>query len=123
MRIPIRYGIPWRWLLPILLLPARSAYIQIEGDVVRVRMGWAFRMKFARLDVSDVVNHRPVVSIGVHGWNGRWLVTGAHRPIAVIRLAQPARARILGFPVTVRELFVSVDDRDALRAVIQPAGV
>jgi hypothetical protein len=118
MRIPIRYGTPWRWLLPILLLPARSAYLRIDGDVVKVRMGWAFRMKFARRDVSDVVNHRPVVSIGAHGWKGRWLVNGAHRPIAVIRLAQPARARIVGFPVTVREIFVSVDDRDALRQVL-----
>jgi hypothetical protein len=118
MRIPIRYGTPWRWLLPILLLPAPSAYLRIDGDVVKVRMAWAFRMKFARVDVSDVVNHRPVVSIGVHGWKGRWLVNGAHRPIAVIRLSQPARARVVGFPVTVREVFVSVDDRDALRQVL-----
>ena len=118
MRIPIRYGTPWRWLLPILLLPERSAYLRLDGDVVKVRMGWAFRTKFSRVDVSDVVNHRPVVSIGVHGWKGRWLVNGAHRPIAVIRLSQPARGRVVGFPVTVREIFVSVDDRDALREVL-----
>jgi len=118
MRIPIRYGTPWRWLLPILLLPARFAYLRIDGDVVKLRMGWAFRAKFSRVDVSDVVKHRPVVSIGVHGWKGRWFVNGAHRPIAVIRLSQPARGRVLGFPVTVCEIFVSVDDRDALRTLL-----
>ena len=32
MRIPIRYGNPWRWLLPILLLPPRVSYLRIEGD-------------------------------------------------------------------------------------------
>ena len=97
MRIPIRYGNPWRWLLPLLLLPARSAYIRIDGDVVK---------------------HRPVVSIGAHGWNGRWLVNGAHRPIAVIKLAEKSRARVVGFPVKLTELLVSVDDRDMLRELL-----
>ena len=118
MRIPIRYGNPWRWLLTVLLLPARSAYLRLDGDIVKVRMGWAFRAKFPRADVAEVTKHRPVVSIGVHGWKGRWLVNGAHRPIAVIRLSQPARARVIGFPITLRELLVSVDDRDVLREVL-----
>lgn len=118
MRIPIRYGAPWRWLLPILLLPARSAYLRIDGDVVKVRMGWAFRAKFARSDVVDVTKHRPVMSVGVHGWRGRWLVNGANRPIAVIRLAQPVRGRVVGFPLTIREILVSVEDRDVLREVL-----
>jgi hypothetical protein len=46
----------------------------------------------------------------VHGWRGRWLVNGAHRPIATITLALPARARVLGFPVRLRELLLCVDD-------------
>jgi hypothetical protein len=118
MRMPIRYQVPWRWLLTVFLLPARAAYVRIDGDVVKVRMGWAFRAKFARADVAEVAKHRPVVSIGVHGWRGRWLVNGAHRPIAVIRLSQPVRARIVGIPLSVREILVSVDDRDALREVL-----
>ena len=118
MRIPIRYQAPWKWLLPIFLLPARSAYVRIDGDVVKVRMGWAFRATFSRSDVIEVAKHRPVVSIGVHGFRGRWLVNGAHRPIATIRLAQPVRARIIGFPLSVHEILVSVAERDALREVL-----
>jgi hypothetical protein len=118
MRIPIRYGAPWRWLLPILLLPPRVSYLRIEGDVVKLRLGWAFRTKFRRSDVTDVANHRPVVSVGAHGWKGRWIVNGAHRPIAMIRLAQPVRGRVVGFPVIVREIWVSVDDRDVLRELL-----
>jgi hypothetical protein len=45
-------------------------------------------------------------------------VNGANSPIAAIRLARPARARAVGFPVNVRELLVSVDDRDALRRAL-----
>ncbi len=118
MRIPIRYGIPWKWLLPFLLLPARASYLRIEGDVVKVRLGWAFRTKFRRRDVTDVANHRPVLSIGVHGWKGRWLVNGAHRPMAIISLAQPVRGRVVGLPVMLRELWVSVDERDVLRELL-----
>ena len=51
----------------------------------------------------------------MHGWRGRWLVNGAHRPIARITLALPGRARVLGFPVQLRELLVSVDDVAELR--------
>jgi hypothetical protein len=120
MRISIRYGTPWRWLLPIFLLPARLAYIRIDGDVVKVCMSWAFRAKFPKSTVAEVSDHRPVLSIGVHGFRGRWLVNGAHRPIARIRLSQPGRARILGLPLTVRQILVSVEDRDTLRSALTP---
>jgi hypothetical protein len=118
MRIPIRYGNPWRWLLPLFLLPARLAYIRIDGDSVKVRMSWGFRLKFPKTSVQSVTDHRPVVSIGAHGWKGRWLVNGAHRPIATIRLSPPARGRVLGAPIVVRELMVSVEDRDVLRLAL-----
>jgi hypothetical protein len=119
MRIPIRYGKPWSWLLTVLLLPARLAYIRVDGDNVKVRMSWAFRAKFPKADVMEVANFRPVLSVGVHGWRGRWLVNGANRPIAVIRLSEPGRGYVIGFPVKLRELLVSVDDRDALRNALE----
>ena len=118
MRIPIRYQNPWRWLLTVLLLPQRFSYIRIDGDAVKVRLGWAFRAKFPRAAVASVTDYRPVVSIGAHGWKGRWLVNGAHRPIASIRLSPTMQARVMGFPVTLRELLVSVDDRDVLRLAL-----
>ena len=71
MRIPIRYGNPWRWILPLFLLPARLAYVRIDGDLVRVRMSWAFRLKFSKGTITSVTDHRPVVSIGAHGQQDR----------------------------------------------------
>src|SRR5690349_6196171 len=118
MRIPIRYGSPWRWLLTFLLLPARFSYLKIDRDQVSVRMGWAFRTKIARSNVTDVANHRPVIWVGAHGWKGCWLVNGARRRMAMIRLAQPSRGRVMGCPVAVRELWVSVENRDVLRELL-----
>jgi hypothetical protein len=58
------------------------------------------------------------VSIGVHGWRGRWLVNGASRPIARIVLALPTHAFVLGFRVHLSELLVSVDDVAGLRRLL-----
>lgn len=116
MRIPIHYDRPWRALLSALLLPAHEAYVAVDGDRVRVHMSWAFATHFTRADVEGVSEGpAPVVSVGVHGWRGRWLVNGARRPIATVRLRRSVRAYVCGFPVRLHELLVSVDDVDALR--------
>jgi len=109
-RIPIKYSKVWAWLLTLAALPRGWSYIEVDGDGIKVRMSYAFRARFTRGDISSVTTRRFVVSIGVHGWRGRWLVNGAHRPIARITFALPVRARVLGFPVALRELLVSVDD-------------
>ena len=109
-RFPIKYQKPWSWLLISVLVPPRLGYLEIDGNTIRVRMSYAFRARFTRADISEVRANRTVLSIGVHGWRGRWLVNGAHRPIARITFALPMRARVLGFAVQLRELLVSVDD-------------
>lgn len=109
-RIPIKYSKAWSWLLTIMLMPRPLSYIEIDGGTIRVRMSYAFRARFTRGDISEVRTNRTVLSIGVHGFRGRWLVNGAHRPIARITFALPVRARVLGFPVQLRELRVSVHD-------------
>jgi hypothetical protein len=58
------------------------------------------------------------LSIGVHGWRGRWIVNGAASPMVAISIAPAARARMLGLPVSLRELRVSVDDPEALVAAV-----
>jgi hypothetical protein len=117
-RVPIKYSSTWAWLLTLCALPPRSAYIEVDGDVIRVRMGFAFRTRFTRGDVSTVEGRGSVVSVGVHGWSGRWLVNGANRPIARIVLALPAHAFVLGFRVRLSELLVSVDDVAALQRLL-----
>jgi len=117
-RIPIKFSKAWAWLLTIVLLTRRFSYIEVDGGTIRVRMGWAFRSRFTRGDISSVTSNRTVMSIGVHGWRGRWLVNGAHRPIARITFSLPVRARVLGVAVEVRELLVSVDDVAELQRLL-----
>jgi hypothetical protein len=113
-RIPIRFGRLEFLFLIVGLTPGRS-YIELEPDVVRVRMGWAFSMELPRVSIRSAQRAKDSPwSIGVHGWGQRWRVNGAASPMVAIDIAPPASARVLFFRVSVRELLVSVDDPDAL---------
>src|SRR6476660_8704515 len=113
-RFPITFDSWYRFLSTALGLPPASAYVQINGDQVEVRMGWAFRTRFPRAAVSaaSASDIRPI-SRGVHGFGGRWLVNGAGRGILEVQLSPAQRAYVMGVPVRLRELLVSVGDVSA----------
>ena len=83
-------------------------------------MGWAFRAHFPQSAVANAtrVRNKPL-SRGVHGFAGRWLVNGSGDGILAIDLAATQRARVLGVPVRLRQLLVSVNDPDALAAQLK----
>jgi hypothetical protein len=121
-RFPIRFE-PWyRVFSSLVFLPPSGAWVDVGDDEVECRMGWAFRARFPRAAVKSVGRaSRAPLSRGVHGFAGRWLVNGAGAPIVSVELAEPQRAWVLGIPVRLRELQVSVDDPDALAARLRPA--
>jgi hypothetical protein len=61
---------------------------------------------------------RTPLTRGVHGWAGRWVVNGAGEDILVINLNPLQRGYVLGFPVKLRELLVSVDDQSGLATAL-----
>ena len=91
----------------------------IDGDQIVVWMSYTFRSAFDRSAIQSV---RPwsgrVWSWGVHGWRHRWLVNGSSRGILVLTIDPPANARVLGVPVRVRELGVSLDDPAGFAAAL-----
>ena len=78
-------------------------------------MGWAFRARFPRATVisTSALDIHPL-SRGVHGFGGRWLVNGSGRGIVSICLSPAPRAYVLGVPVRLREVLVSVDRPEEL---------
>lgn len=122
-RFPIEFD---RWYVSLstaLLLPPSGSYVEIDDDQVQVRMGWAFRSRFPRSAVvsTAALDPRPL-SRGVHGFAGRWLVNGSADGILTIDLSPPQRAHVMGIPVRLRQLMVSVEDPAELaRALKQPA--
>lgn len=119
-RFPIKFD-PWyRWLSTVLFLAPSGAYVEVSGEEVRVQMGWAFRSRFRKMAVVSTtqMSKRPL-SRGVHGFAGRWLVNGSGRGILAIDLSPTQRGHVIGFPVRLRQLIVSVEEPEALAAALR----
>jgi hypothetical protein len=108
----------------LLALPPAAAYVDVGEHEVEVRMGWAFRSRFPRSAVRSISPsaHAPI-SRGVHGFGGRWLVNGSSRGLVTLALSPAQRAHVLGWPVSLRELSVSVADSAGLGAALAPANI
>jgi len=119
-RFLIKFDAPYALLSTVLLIFPSASYVEIAGNEVAVRMGWAFRTTFHRSRVTgtSIRAQRIPLTRGVHGWAGRWLVNGAGDGILAIDLDPRQRAYVMGFPVNLRQLQVSVDDPAALAAAL-----
>lgn len=120
MRTSISYGA----ITPLLIatgMPQSRAWVEVDAATVQVRMGWGFAADIPRSSVTDarLFEGRTPLSIGVHGWRGRWLVNGSRTGLVVIDIDPPIRARVCGVPVSLRELIVSVEDPEALVAALR----
>jgi hypothetical protein len=119
-RIPIK-RVPWS--IPVLMIFGATqsrSYIQIDPDTVTVRLGW-YRVVLRR-DEIEYVDEDTFPWFGGYGWRTdfrrRLGFIGALSPIVMFRLSEPRRARLLVIPITYRELYVSVDSPEALRAAM-----
>ena len=76
-------------------------------------VSWAFSATIPRDQITNVeALDKKVISIGVHGWNGKWLVNGAGDRLVRITIHPRVPAKAVMVPIKLRELTVSVDDRD-----------
>jgi hypothetical protein len=119
-RFPIKFDAGYALLSSTLLIPPSDSYIEITAGRVAVRMSWAFRAKF---DVSNVTGASPLgrrirLTRGVHGLGGRWLVNGSGDGILVVDLEPKQRGYVMGVPVSLRQLQVSVDDPRTVAAAL-----
>ncbi|WP_354643659.1 hypothetical protein [Kitasatospora camelliae] len=112
-----------RWFLPFsvpLGLGPRRARIRLAAGALEVRMGWAFR---ARIPLDAIRTAAPapgrVTGWGVHGFAGDWLVNGSARGLVRLEVDPAASARMMGIPVPLRRLRLSVTDPAAFVAAVR----
>lgn len=99
------------WLLGALGSGRRVSRVVVSETELDVRMGIAFRGMIPRESIGGARRwQRRVLGWGAHGWRGRWLVNGSSKGIVVLAVDPPAAGRVLGFPVTLRELALSLED-------------
>lgn len=115
---PLRYGV-FRPLLTVLGAGPGLSGVEVDGDRLRARMGWSFRADVPLAAITAVRAYDgPVYGIGVHGWRGRWLVNGAASGLVDIEIDPPARAHVVGVPIRLRTLRVSVESPEELIAAL-----
>ena len=85
--------------------------VEVTHSALLVSLGWTFRVAVPRgaIQAVDSVPWRRY-DIGAHGWAGRWLVNTAPGPLVRIRIEPSTVGRLLGVPIRVRQLTLSVDD-------------
>jgi hypothetical protein len=118
-RFPIRFDAAYRVLSAALLLAPSDSFVEVGEAEVVVRMAWGFRARFPRSAVASAARYpqRPL-SRGVHGCAGRWLVNGSGEGVVDITLDPRQRGWVMGIPVRLRNLLVSVDDPAGLMAAL-----
>jgi hypothetical protein len=107
-----------RWFLPFsvpLGLGPKQSEVRIEGDTLHVKFGWGFRTHIPLSSIKKAEpNNERVYAWGAHGFRGRWLVNGSSKGIVELTIDPPAQANVMGVPIKLRTLDVSVTDPDAL---------
>jgi hypothetical protein len=117
-RFDFRYDRWCGWLLGLLGSGRRFSHIDVvdaepDGSEVRVQLGFAFRSSIPRKSIRSARRWRgPVWGWGAHGWRGRWLVNGSSRGIVILEVEPAASAKVLGIPVRVTQLALSVEEPD-----------
>jgi hypothetical protein len=120
-RFPIRFTGANQLMGVFGMTPSRC-HVDVDDTHLRVRMGMWFELETERSVVrSAEPDHGRVMSWGVHGWLGQWLVNGSSSGLVRITLDPSVRAWMGPVPVRVRVLRVSVDDPDGLVAALVPA--
>jgi len=113
-----RYGL-FRPLLVVLGLGPSFADVALEPDRVAVRMGWGFRACIPFGSIRRIYRDRDMRGgIGVHGWRGRWLVNGAVSGIVTLEIDPAVRAWVVGIPIRLRRLHLSLQDPEGLIAAL-----
>ena len=117
-RFALRYGF-WRPLLSVVGAGPAFSGVRLDGTEMQVKMGWGFRATVPLASVKRVCRSpNRWNGIGVHGWAGWWLVNGSVAGIVRVDIDPPARARVLGVPVRLRTLEMSMQDPDGLVAAL-----
>jgi hypothetical protein len=105
-----RYG-RFGFMLSALGLGPTFTGMEIGEETFRVRFSWAFSARIARSSIRSVnYDHDFVGGVGVHGRRGTWLVNGSATGLIALELDPPARAFVMGFPVKLKVLRISVVD-------------
>jgi hypothetical protein len=120
-RYPIRFNKLSSFLFRGVLIRPSRCFLELEADNIRAQMDWAFRASFPRSSIARAAlgANGMILGLGVHGFAGRWLVNGSLDGLVSVHLRPEQRAFVLGVPIKLRELQLSMEEPEAFLAAVQ----
>lgn len=111
----LRYGTFSRFLLKVVASGPEHSGIAVDPAELAIKMGRSFDGRAPRASVTSArALPETVLSRGVHGWRGDWLVNGAGDGLVEVLFEPPMPGHVLFVKVRVRRLRIAVDDPDGL---------
>jgi hypothetical protein len=112
-----------RAFLGLLGLGPRRSGVELNGEELRVRMGWGFAARIPRRSISQArrLGRRRDIwyALGIHTLlGGRWIVNGSLTGVVTLRIEPPVRARAFGLPIRLRWLAMSLMDPEGFLAAL-----
>lgn len=119
-RFPIKRTPPWRFLLGLFGVTTARAYLEIDEERLVARFGW-YRLELPRAQIVAVEPGQWPWwwRIGGKIWRERLGLIGAGGPVLCLRLAASQPTRLLGIPLHVQEVCISVEDPAAVQAALE----
>lgn len=124
-RFYIRFNKWYAILSSLLFIPPSRSYLELDDQHVRVRMAWGFYSHFPRTAIASIslMQRKGIIlSRGIHGWGGRWLVNGSAQGIVCIDLMSQQRGYVMGFPIQLSQLLISLEKPAALIELLKNDG-
>jgi hypothetical protein len=112
-----------RLLFVLVLMPPDRAYVEVGPDAIHVRFGIGFAATIPRASVAAAApDSQRVLAWGAHGFAGRWLVNTSSKGVVALTIDPVARGWVLGFPVRLRLLRLSLAEPERFLEVLTQRG-
>lgn len=113
MRYPFCFNPVLRPLLLALGATRGGSFVEVDGRELRVRFGPLFDERLPLAEIAEVLQPAHWPLIGGIGWRtdfrGAVGLIGSTRGVVLVRLARPRRVRLFLLPLSLRELYVSLE--------------
>lgn len=119
----------WWWLLTLLGATRRGSFLEVEEGALEARFGPMFDQTYRFDELSSVSLHSrqiPWYRTGI-GWRTNLVnaiaLISSPRNVVKIALKQPRLTWLVGIPVRMKDLYVSLEDPDRFLAAMRKTGV
>lgn len=125
-RYPMLLSPGWKPLLALFGGTPGRSFVELDEQTLRAKFGWLFHHSFPLADIAGASQRRWPLLYGL-GWRtnlvGRIGLIGSYSNVVEIQFRTRHRVRLLGLPLSCRQLAVSLKDPQGFLEALAHRGV